>query len=334
MEHYLRSGAALFVSLAAWMLAAPSFAQEAKTAKIQFESVEQDFGTIRGTTHYKREFKFKNTGDAELVITAVESSCGCTAAAPDKKNFAPGEGGVVTASVDPTRVHGFFSKPITVRTNSPNQQAVILTVKGNSIRDVSWSPSNTIVLGNIASTAVATRSIDVTFNADKPIRVLEATCQSPNVRVNVKELAPGIKYSIEVSTVPPLPFGHFGKRITVTTDHEQYQTMECVVQALVVAPITAYPPEAVVQEEDGYLIAPAIVVRHNNGGKFEITKTEVEPKGFQFRVVPLPEGNGYRVLLTGPPSDWRARGDGVIVVHTNDKDAPEIRVPLRFKQEK
>jgi hypothetical protein len=324
--------AALTVTMA--LLAAPVFSQDAKQARIQFVKLEHDFGTMRGTTHQKHEFKFQNTGDAELVITAVESSCGCTAAAPDKKNFAPGESGVISASVDPTRVTGSFAKGITVRTNDPNSPHIVLTVKGNSIRDVSWSPSNHVVFGNIASTAAATRTVELNFGADEPIRVLEATSESPNVRASVKELVEGKKYMIELTTVPPLPFGAFGRRISVKTDHEQYKMLECIVQAVVVAPITAYPPEAVVQEEDGYLIAPAIVVRHNSGGKFQITGTEVEPKGFQLRVSPLPDGNAYRVLLTSPPPNWEAKGAGVIIVHTDDKDVPEIRVPLRFKQEK
>jgi hypothetical protein len=321
---------ALLVAAAGGVLAAVAD-DSANQPRIEFETVEHDFGVIRGTTPWKCEFRFRNTGDAELLITNVQSSCGCTVAAPDKKNFAPGESGVITAAVDPTKISGLFSRTVTVFTNAPQSGQVILTVKGNSVREVSWSPSNHIVFGNIASTAVTSRSVDVSFNTEAPIRVVEATSQSPNLKVEITEVAAGKHYRVQVTTVPPLPAGPFSGKISIHTDHGQYKTLECVAAAVVVAPITAYPPEAVVQEQGGYLIAPAIVVRHNDGGKFQIKKAEIQPEGFQFRIEPLQDGKAYRVLLISAPAGWQPKGDGLLLVQTDDKEVPEVRVPLHFK---
>ena len=57
-----------------------------KVAKIEFESETIDYGTIEKGSDGVRVFKFKNTGDAPLIISAVKSTCGCTV--PKKTNSA------------------------------------------------------------------------------------------------------------------------------------------------------------------------------------------------------------------------------------------------------
>ena len=64
----------LFISL----LSASVYAQD-KIAKIEFESKTIDYGTIEKGSDGIRVFKFKNTGNAPLIVSDVKSSCGCTA---------------------------------------------------------------------------------------------------------------------------------------------------------------------------------------------------------------------------------------------------------------
>ena len=46
--------------------------------KIEFETTVIDYGTIEKGSNGLRVFKFKNTGNAPLVVSSVKSSCGCT----------------------------------------------------------------------------------------------------------------------------------------------------------------------------------------------------------------------------------------------------------------
>ena len=57
-----------------------------KIAKIEFESQTIDYGTINKGSDGVRVFKFKNTGNAPLIISDVKSSCGFTV---PKKPTAP-----------------------------------------------------------------------------------------------------------------------------------------------------------------------------------------------------------------------------------------------------
>ncbi|MBB4120044.1 hypothetical protein GGR32_002356 [Mesonia hippocampi] len=68
-------------------------AKAEKFAKIEFEKEMHDFGTINEGDVVEHIFKFKNTGDAPLVITSAKGSCGCTVPNPPKEPIAPGAEG-------------------------------------------------------------------------------------------------------------------------------------------------------------------------------------------------------------------------------------------------
>ena len=49
-----------------------------KRSKISFEETTHKFGTIKSGDKVNHKFKFKNNGNAPLVIRDVQVSCGCT----------------------------------------------------------------------------------------------------------------------------------------------------------------------------------------------------------------------------------------------------------------
>jgi len=73
-------------------------------------------------------FAIKNTGDADLQITAARPACGCTVADFDKI-VKPGEMGKVTAHVDTTNFNGPINKSVTIETNDLNTPSSVLTLQ-------------------------------------------------------------------------------------------------------------------------------------------------------------------------------------------------------------
>ena len=78
------------------------------------------------------EFKFTNTGDAPLVISSVQASCGCTVAEYSKEPIAPGAQGFVKATYNAAKV-GVFTKSVTVNANAENN-VVQLVIKGEVVK--------------------------------------------------------------------------------------------------------------------------------------------------------------------------------------------------------
>ena len=113
-------------------------AQE-KMAKIEFETTVIDYGTIEKGADGIRVFKFKNTGDAPLVVSAVKSSCGCTVPKKPEAPILPGEDGEIQVKYDTKRVNP-IRKTITVTSNA-DTPTVALKIKGNVV-----DPSKTNIL--------------------------------------------------------------------------------------------------------------------------------------------------------------------------------------------
>ena len=97
-----------------------SVAQAKKKPQIQFEETNIDLGTFPENDPVKTvKFKFKNVGNAKLVINSVSTSCGCTVADYPKDFIAPGATGVITVTYDGKgKYPGRFRKGISVFTNN------------------------------------------------------------------------------------------------------------------------------------------------------------------------------------------------------------------------
>ena len=104
-----------------------SFAQE-KVAKIEFKTDVIDYGTIEKGADGVRVFEFTNTGNADLIITSVKSTCGCTVPKKPKGPIAPGETGEIEVKYDTNRVNP-IRKTITVTSNA-DTPTVALKIKG------------------------------------------------------------------------------------------------------------------------------------------------------------------------------------------------------------
>ena len=102
-----------------------------KVAKIEFESETIDYGTIEKGSDGLRVFKFKNTGDAPLIVSAVKSSCGCTVPKKPTAPILPGESGEIEVKYDTNRVNP-IRKTITVTSNA-DTPTVALKIKGTVI---------------------------------------------------------------------------------------------------------------------------------------------------------------------------------------------------------
>ncbi len=104
------------------------YAQQS-SPQIEFEVTTIDYGTIEKGSDGERIFSFKNMGNADLVITNVKSSCGCTIPKKPEGPIAPGESSQIVVRYDTKRV-GPFRKTITVSTNQENNPIIALKLKG------------------------------------------------------------------------------------------------------------------------------------------------------------------------------------------------------------
>jgi hypothetical protein len=92
-----------------------------------------DFGKIKQNVPVTHEFSFVNKGNAPLVISSVQASCGCTVAEYSKEAIGPGQKGFVKATYNAAKA-GAFTKTVTINANT-EETTVLLTIKGEVIAD-------------------------------------------------------------------------------------------------------------------------------------------------------------------------------------------------------
>lgn len=91
------------------------------------------FGKIKKDQPVTTMFTFKNTGNAPVMISQVNSPCGCTVAKFSKEAIAPGRKGNIKVTYNAAKI-GKFSKNVTVTSNIEGGQ-VDLTIEGEVIAE-------------------------------------------------------------------------------------------------------------------------------------------------------------------------------------------------------
>jgi len=101
--------------------------------KIEFKNKDNtiDYGRVtKDSDSGLRTFEFTNTGDAPLIITNVQSTCGCTVPTKPKEPILPGKTGKIDVKYNMNT--GPIRKTITVESNAVNVEGgrVALKIKG------------------------------------------------------------------------------------------------------------------------------------------------------------------------------------------------------------
>ena len=97
--------------------------------KLFIEQKTFDFGTVSEGEKVPHSFSIANKGNEPLKITAVRTSCGCTAAKYDSL-IAPGKTGSISAEFNSSGFSGQQEKIITVHSNDADSATIRLQIKG------------------------------------------------------------------------------------------------------------------------------------------------------------------------------------------------------------
>ncbi|MBU0695705.1 MAG: DUF1573 domain-containing protein [Bacteroidetes bacterium] len=103
-------------------------------AEFKFDEETHDFGKVSQGKPVSFVFKFTNVGDEPLIITAVESTCGCTVPSVEPKQGTPiqkGESGSITLTYN-AAVAAPFNKFVKITSNSKTPLKM-LYIKGEVV---------------------------------------------------------------------------------------------------------------------------------------------------------------------------------------------------------
>ena len=127
----------LALVLVAYIFSSFMFAQSGPKAVMT--PTKYDFGNIIQDSVVTLKFAITNEGDADLKITKVSASCGCTAVMPEKTELIPGESTNIIGSFDSKGKLGQQIKAIFIETNDPKNPKLRFHLTGNILEKWKYS---------------------------------------------------------------------------------------------------------------------------------------------------------------------------------------------------
>ena len=113
-------------------LTANSNSEKVLTPNIEMLETSYNFGEIQQGETVTHDFILKNTGDADLIISAAKGSCGCTVPEWPKNPIAKGEETTIKVTFNSAGKSGKQNKTVTLVSNAiPNTK--VITINGNVI---------------------------------------------------------------------------------------------------------------------------------------------------------------------------------------------------------
>ena len=107
--------------------------EDAKLPAFEFEDTTFDFGTLHTGESITHEYRFKNTGKADLLIAEAHGSCGCTVPEYPKTPIAPGDEALIKVTFNSSGISGQVAKTVTLLANTiPSTK--VLTISGEVIK--------------------------------------------------------------------------------------------------------------------------------------------------------------------------------------------------------
>jgi len=215
-------------------------------AKAVFVEPTWDAGEVELGTVIEHDFIVRNEGDQPFEITGVTPTCGCTVADFDPV-IQPGKTGRIHARVKTKTLHtGKLAKTITVNTNAPGAERVILTVKMVLTTPLEFLPKPMVYL---SAAPGEEKTQEVLARPHRPgMKVVGVRCDSPVFRVSfepAKPVAKGEKrlaawllpregdYWIRITMPADTPAGIHRGEITVLTNDPGYPEAKLRVSAVV-----------------------------------------------------------------------------------------------------
>lgn len=301
-------------------------------AVIEVAEPTHDFGVQWIGPKFDHTFVIKNAGDKALEISRVKPSCGCTVAGNYPRKLEPGQTGEFPFAIASTKLHGRFTKSITVSSNDPVMPDLRLQLKGEVKRYVDVTPANAN-FGKLVGQTAQTRILNITNNTDKPLQALVSPASDGKFTYEMVETEPNQKYELRVTANPPFEPGSLQSDAIVKTNIDEQKEIKIVSRATVPARLDLQPSVISLTADRNNTGGKGIsrVVRFTNYGETDVNilSAVVDDPAVTATVNERTAGKAYTVLLQFP-NDYKVPAGGkTLTILTDDKEQSSLLVKIQ-----
>jgi len=262
--------------------------------KLVFEQTTHDFGAVAPGSFNPCKFKFTNKGQGVLKISDVTKTCGCTVFTLDKKEYAPGEQGVINAGYNADKGSGVRTRHLYVLSNDPVDPRIDLTIQANITQKIACEPERleyTLKGGTIDLTL---RSVD-----DQNFAITAFSSTGDTVSADFDPNKKGVKFVLKTKIDVKKAGTNGNGTVEIKTSHPECQTINVpfsVLPRFKVDPpsiniLNAEPGKAVERELwvlNNYNEDFNVVSATSNEGIIKVTGQEKVGNRYKFNLSVLP----------------------------------------------
>ena len=298
-----------------------------KQPRILCEEATFDFGSKDSSEIVDHTFVLKNTGSADLVITAVRPACGCTAAELTQSTIPPGESAKLSAKLTLAGRNGQVQKPILIESNDPANPALQLVMKGVIGTDFQITPS-TMVLRKDSPDAPATASVIVKSMKNENFEITDAKSEGGKLKVRWDKFPDENSYQITANLEERLAAGQYEDRITLETSHPTRKQLVIGVIIIVPSPIAVAPSKIVWDSTSTAPVSRTIILKNPAKDTLSIDKIETPDPSMTSKFEAIGDFGARVVIGNIQPTAVLAGKSVKILLSTGQS----VQIPFEIKE--
>lgn len=317
-------------SLAQAQVAPPAAAaSDASSGKIQFAEPVYDFGKVSSGELVKHEYIFTNIGNADLDLSNVQPSCGCTTAGDWTHKVPPGKTGVVPIQFNSANYGGPVTKTVTVTSNDKSQPTVVLQLKGTIWKPIDVSPNFAVLNVPAESKTPVSTVVKIINNTDEELTLSPPELSNKFFDAAIKIFKPGKEFDLTVSTVPPLNAGSVQGQITIKTSSTKTPVITVTAWANVTPVVAINPPSITLPPPTPNKQAPTVTIQNNGQNPLALYDATIDSKDLSVDLKEVAPGKSFTATVNVPENFKLAAGQQIkVTMKSNHPSFPVLTVPL------
>jgi hypothetical protein len=276
-----------------------------KVPIIEVENPVYDMGAVSPGNRILCEFRFKNAGTADLHIEKILSTCQCTVPELEKKDYAPGESGVLKAYYTASSYEAPVLKHLHILSDDPKNPRFELAIKGRVEYRIQVSPEKLSLFLNKQNAAV--ENIVLKSKDGKPFSVVSFTSTNGVITAEFDKTVEKSEWVIKPVVDTEKLAKNLNGSVDIRLTHPETNHVSLGWAALPLYVVS--PPRFVVRDiEPGQALERTVWIKSNYQDKVEI-ESITSLQGYMEVIEQKQEGDSVKlqVKITPPAQEGKTR---------------------------
>jgi len=303
---------------------------DTKVPDIRAAEQIHDLGRISQGDDAVYRFRFRNHGDATLVVSGIKSSCSCTANILTAKEMPPGGEGQLEVKVLTSSKLGWINESVILRCNDPYKPVVYFTLAGTIKASATVMPKR--LYFSESNGTPAWKNIKVLEPGNEKLRVKRVEATSQYIRTEIIPLPreqEEVATQIRVTLIPGLPLGNFREALTIYTNSSERPKLIVPIEGKILGNVTVFPDQlffGIVSK--GQSISRQVMITNAGNKPLKILGVKTNSDLTEADFIPIEEGKKYKVAVRLNTKTHIGPIEDMIRISTDSDQQPVLNIPL------